>query len=140
MTASDFVREGRLFRVVGFNPSHRQLYLTSEALAVDRTTTHIEIYFGHVELMLLKPFYRNGVHIRRASADEFAVLQERHKLEPGDAAYTWMLDPDGDSFVIAGNPSWREAEYAQMGDREVLYDASKPWPPDFPVESGSIGC
>lgn len=35
---TDFVREGRLFRVSGFNPSHRQLFLTSEALREDRTT------------------------------------------------------------------------------------------------------
>ncbi|MFI0516054.1 hypothetical protein RKD19_002685 [Streptomyces canus] len=135
----DFNRPGRLFRVVGFNPSHRQLYLASEALAVDETTTRVEVYFGHVELMLLRPYYRDGVHIRRATAEEFATLAERHRLAAEDAAYTWMLEPDGDSFVVSGTPSWREAEYALMGDREALYDASKPWPPDFPVESGSIG-
>ncbi|KUO16634.1 hypothetical protein [Streptomyces dysideae] len=136
---ADFIREGRLFRVVGFNPSHRQLYLASDALPEQRTTTRIEIYIGHVELMLLKPYYREGVHIRRASPEEFAILQERHKLDPSDAEYTWMLEPDGDSFVIGGRPSWREAEYELMGDREALYDASKPWPPDFPVVSGSVG-
>ncbi|MGW7409148.1 hypothetical protein ACWGI9_36575 [Streptomyces sp. NPDC054833] len=135
---ADFIRQGRLFRVVGFNPSHRQLFLASEALAVDRTTTHVEVYFGHVELMLLKPYYRDGLHIRRATPEEFAVLRDRHKLDPGDAGYTWMLDPDGDSFVIGGRPSWREAEYELMGDREALYDASQPWPPDFPVESGTV--
>ncbi|MEU9185843.1 hypothetical protein AB0D14_15065 [Streptomyces sp. NPDC048484] len=134
---ADFIRGGRLFRVVGFNPSHRQLFLTSESLAVNRTTSQVEVYIGHVRLMLLKPYYREGVHIRRASPDEFAVLRDRHKLEPGDAEYTWMLEPDGgDSFVIGGKPSWREAEYELMGDREALYDTSKPWPPDFPVESG----
>ncbi|MHB9862103.1 hypothetical protein [Streptomyces sp. YIM S03343] len=136
---TDFVRRGRLFRVVGYNPSHRQLFLTSEALAVDRTTTHIEIYIGHVRLMLLKPYYRDGLHIRRATPDQFAVLRERHELEPSDANFTWMLEPDGDSFVIGGNPSWREAEYELMGDREALYDARLPWPPDFPVESGNVG-
>ena len=135
----DFIREGRLFRVVGFNPSHRELYLASEALAVDRTTTHIEVYMGHVELMLLKPYYLDGVHIRRAPPDEFAVLRERHRLEPSDAEYTWMLEPDGDSFVVSGRPSWREAEYELMGDRKALYDSSQPWPPDFPVDSGTVG-
>ncbi|MFJ8492023.1 hypothetical protein ACIRBZ_27295 [Streptomyces sp. NPDC094038] len=136
---ADFIREGRLFRVVGFNPSHRYLYFVSEALAVDRTTTHVEVSIGHVELMFLKPIYRNGLHIRRAGADEFAVLQERHRLEPADADYTWMLEPDGDSFVVGGRPSWREAEYELMGDREALYDASKPWPPEFPAQWGSVG-
>ncbi|MFF1969931.1 hypothetical protein ACFVW5_41155 [Streptomyces sp. NPDC058232] len=136
---TDFIRTGRLFRVVGFNPSHRQLFLRSEATLVDRTTTRIEIYIGHVELMLLQPYYSKGIHIRRANPDEFAVLKERHELEPSDAEYTWMLDPDGGSFVIGANPSWREAEYALMGDRESLYDLSKPWPPDFPVETGNVG-
>ncbi|CAM5421681.1 hypothetical protein [Streptomyces canus] len=135
----DFIRTGRLFRVVGFNPSHRQLYLASEALAVDGTTTHVEVYFGHVELMLLRPYYQDGVHIRRATAQEFATLSERHRLTAEDAEYTWMVDPEGDSFVLSGRPSWREAEYALMGDREALYDASLPWPPDFPTESGSVG-
>ncbi|MFE2217133.1 hypothetical protein [Streptomyces canus] len=135
----DFIRTGRLFRVVGFNPSHRQLYLASEALAVDGTTTHVEVYFGHVELMLLRPYYQDGVHIRRATAQEFATLSERHRLTAEDAEYTWMVDPEGDSFVLSGRPSWREAEYALMGDREALYDASLPWPPDFPAESGSVG-
>ncbi|MFC5203564.1 MULTISPECIES: hypothetical protein [Streptomyces] len=135
---ADFIREGRLFRVIGFNPSHRQLFLSSDALPPQGTTTRIEVYFGHVELMFLKPFYQEGVHIRRASPEEFALLQERHKLKPADAPYTWMLERDGDSFVIAGNPSWREAEYELMGEREALYDFSKPWPPDFPVEFGSV--
>jgi len=89
--------------------------------------------------MFLKPFYRDGVHIRRASSQEFSVLQERHGLEAADAEYTWMLEPDGDSFVLSGKPSRREAEYELMGDREMLYDASLPWPPDFPVTSGIVG-
>ncbi|MFE3036955.1 hypothetical protein ACFXKY_35540 [Streptomyces canus] len=135
----DFIRTGRLFRVVGFNPSHRQLYLASEALAVDGTTTRVEVYFGHVDLMLLRPYYQDGVHIRRATAQEFATLSERHRLTAEDAEYTWLVDPEGDSFVVSGTPSWREAEYALMGDREALYDASLPWPPDFPAESGSVG-
>lgn len=135
---TDFVREGRLFRVSGFNPSHRQLFLTSEATLMDQTTTRVEVYIGHVELMFLKPLYPNGLHIRRATAAEFAVLHERHGIPAGDAEYTWTLERGGDSFVVGANPSWREAEYELMGDRTSLYDASKPWPPEFPVESGHV--
>ncbi|WP_327697770.1 hypothetical protein [Streptomyces sp. NBC_00459] len=133
---TDFIRTGRLFRVAGFNPSHRYLFLLSEATLVDGTSTHIEVTIGHVRLMLLQPYYRNGLHIRRANPQEFAVLAERHGLEPADAEYTWMLDPDGDSFVVGGNPNWREAEYALMGGRESLWTG--PWPPDFPAESGGV--
>ncbi|APE26513.1 MULTISPECIES: hypothetical protein [Streptomyces] len=136
---TDFVREGRLFKVSGFNPSHRQLFLTSEALHKDRTTTRVEVHIGHVELMFLKPFYANGLLIRRATTAEFAVLHERHGIAAEDAAYTWTLERDGGSFVVGANPSWREAEYKLMGDRTSLYEANKPWPPEFPVASGTIG-
>ncbi|WP_338494680.1 hypothetical protein [Streptomyces sp. SJL17-4] len=135
---TDFVREGRLFRVSGFHPSHRQLFLTSEALLEDRTTTRVEVFIGHVELMFLKPIYENGLHIRRATAAEFAVLSERHGIPAEDAAYTWMLEPDGDSFVVGSNPNWREAEFALMGERQALYDPRETWPPEFPAESGSV--
>ncbi|MFF3760224.1 hypothetical protein [Streptomyces sp. NPDC002185] len=133
---TDFVREGRLFRVSGFHPSHRELFLISEATLVDRTTTRIEVAFGHVELMFLKPLYRNGLHIRRATAAEFGMLSDRHGLSAADADYTWILDPEGESFVVSANPGWREAEYALMGERESLYDS--PWPPEFPAESGNV--
>ncbi|MEU7024906.1 hypothetical protein ABZ990_30360 [Streptomyces sp. NPDC046203] len=134
---TDFTREGRDFIVSRFNPSHRQLFLTSEATPTNGTTK-IEVYFGHVELMFLRPFY-DGLHIRRATAAEFGVLHERHSIPAGDDAFTWMLERDGDSFVVASNPSWREAEYALMGDRQWLYDPSQPWPPEFPAESGLVG-
>ncbi|CUM39468.1 hypothetical protein BN2537_7901 [Streptomyces venezuelae] len=136
MGMTDFVREGRLFRVTGFFPSHRELFLVSEATLVDRTTTRVEVSFGHVELMFLKPFYRNGLHIRPATAAEFAVLGERHGIPAESAEYTWMLERDGDSFVVSSHPNWREAEYALMGERESLYDG--PWPPEFPAESGNV--
>ncbi|WP_030693114.1 hypothetical protein [Streptomyces globisporus] len=133
---TDFIREGRLFRVTRFLPSHRQLFLSSPATLVDRTTTRVEVSIGHVELMFLKPLYQNGLHIRRATAEEFAVLGERHGIPAEHAAFTWMLERDGDSFVVGGNPSWREAEYELMGERQSLYDG--PWPPEFPAESGHV--
>lgn len=133
----DFVREGRLFRVVSFAASHRQLLLRSDALAVDGTDTRVEVYFGHVELMLLKPIYQKGLHVRRASEAEFAVLKERHDLAADDAGFTWMIEPDGGSFVVSAEPAWREA--ARVFGDPSLFDFSQPWPPDFPVESGSVG-
>ncbi|MET9348694.1 hypothetical protein [Streptomyces termitum] len=133
---TDLIREGRLFRVTAFLPSHRQLFLSSPATLVDQTTTRVEVCFGHVELMFLKPLYRDGLHIRRATAEEFAVLRERHGIPEESSSWTWMLERDGDSFVVAANPSWREAEYELMGDLQSLYDA--PWPPEFPMESGHV--
>jgi hypothetical protein len=136
---ADLIREGRLFRVVAFSPSHRQLLLRSDALAVDQTTTQVEVYFGHVELMFLKPIYEKGLHVRRASAAEFAELSERHAIPAEDAPYTWMLERDGGSFVVSGTPGWREAEHELVVDRESLFDWSKPWPPDYPVDWGNLG-
>ncbi|WP_435972324.1 hypothetical protein [Streptomyces sp. Qhu_M48] len=133
---TDFVRTGRLFRLHGYTSSHRQLYLRSDADPLDGTSTHIEVHIGHVRLMLLLPYYLDGLHIRRAGLEEFAVLAERHGLEPDEAPFTWLLDPDGNSFVVASPPDWREAEAALMGDRTSLFDG--PWPPDFPTESGNL--
>ncbi|MEU7279469.1 hypothetical protein AB0A69_11910 [Streptomyces sp. NPDC045431] len=133
-----FIREGRLFRVSGFNPSHRQLFLQSDAVAVERTTSRVEVSFAHVRLMFLKPYFRDGLQVRRATPAEFSELKERHGLEAEDAHWTWMLERDGGCFVVGSNPSWREAEYELMGDRRFLYDASRPWPPDFPVQSGQL--
>ncbi|MET7897460.1 hypothetical protein [Streptomyces mirabilis] len=133
----EFVREGRLFRVVSFAASHRQLLVRSDATLIDGTDTRVEVYFGHVELMLLKPIYEKGLRIRRATETEFAELRERHELAEGDASYTWMIDPAGSSFVVSGAPSWREA--ARTFEDPSLFDISQPWPPDFPVESGTVG-
>ncbi|MFJ9039641.1 hypothetical protein ACIRF8_23960 [Streptomyces sp. NPDC102406] len=133
---TEFMRLGRLFRVVGFTTTHRQLFLSSPAELMDGISTQIDVHIGHVRLMLLTPYYRNGVHIRRAGPEQFAMLSERHGLKPDDEAYTWMLAPDDDSFVVASPPDWREAEHALMGDRESLYDG--PWPDDLPMESGNL--
>ncbi|WP_460064946.1 hypothetical protein [Streptomyces sp. YKOK-I1] len=133
----DFAREGRLFRVVSFAASHRQLLLRSDDTAVDNTDTRVEVYFGHVELMLLKPIYPKGIHVRPASEAEFAVLKERHDLPAGDAAFTWMIEPGGESFVVSAAPAWREAK--RDFEDPSLFDFTQPWPPDFPVEYGSVG-
>ncbi|MGI5338070.1 hypothetical protein ACQEVS_12055 [Streptomyces sp. CA-181903] len=135
---SAFIREGRLFRVAGFTATHRQLILVSEATAIDKTTTHIEVYAGHVELMFLKPIYHDGLHLRRASDVEFETLRERHDLKAEDAEWTWMLEPGNGSFIVSGRPAWREVEYSLM-DRESLFDFSRPWPPDHPAQWGDVG-
>ncbi|MFD9243536.1 hypothetical protein ACFV0D_16680, partial [Streptomyces sp. NPDC059556] len=63
-------------------------------------------------------------------------LSDRQRFRGESGVYTWILDPEGESFVVASNPNWREAEYALMGERESLYDG--PWPPEFPAESGNV--
>ncbi|MDX2854496.1 hypothetical protein [Actinacidiphila glaucinigra] len=55
-----------------------------------------------MELMLLKPVYERGIHLRRATEVEFAVLQERYDLPADDAVFPWMIESDGDSFVVSG--------------------------------------
>ncbi|MEU9185842.1 hypothetical protein AB0D14_15060 [Streptomyces sp. NPDC048484] len=134
---SEFVREGRLFRVVSFAPSHRQLILRSDATLIDGTDTRVEVFFGHVDLMFLKPIYRKGLRVRRASETEFATLRGCHGLAADDASSTWMIDPDGGSFVLSGDPAWREGT-CRFEDPS-LFDFSRPWPSDFPVESGTVG-
>ncbi|MEU7073042.1 hypothetical protein AB0B30_29945 [Streptomyces narbonensis] len=40
------------------------------------------------------------------------MLGERHGIPAESAVCTWMLERDGDSFVVSSDPNWREAEYA----------------------------
>ncbi|MFI2431068.1 hypothetical protein [Streptomyces sp. NPDC018693] len=59
-------------------------------------------------------------------------------MRAGHGTVACLSRESWDSFVISRKPSWREAEYELMGDREALYDTSKPWPPGFPAESGLV--
>ncbi|GAA3864921.1 hypothetical protein GCM10023084_17480 [Streptomyces lacrimifluminis] len=48
-----------------------------------------------------------------------------------------MIEPGGESFVVSGAPSWREAD--RKFEDPSLFDFAQPWPPGFPVEYGSVG-
>lgn len=122
--------------MVSFAASHRQLLLRSDATALDGTDIRVEVYFGHLELMLFKPTYPKGIRVRPASEAEFAVLKERHDLPAADAGFTWMIESGGDSLVVSGRPSRREAD--RKFEHPPLFDFAQPWPPDFPVEYGSV--
>jgi hypothetical protein len=64
-------------------------------------------------------------------------MHAKFGIAQDDARWTWLLDDDGDNFVVSGNPSWREAEYPYDG--QPLFDFSQPWPRDFPAEWGTVG-
>jgi hypothetical protein len=133
---SEFERTGRIFKVWRFDPSHRQLFLRSDPTAIDNTTTRVEIYFGHVTCMLLKPIYR-GIRVRLATDEEYKRVAEIAHFDAEARSWTWFLEEEGNSFVVSGKPSWREAP-RQFADVS-LFDLNQPWPPTPDVKFGEVG-
>jgi hypothetical protein len=133
---SELERLGRIFKVWKFDPSHRQLILRSDATAIDGTTTRVEVYFGHVECMLLKSVYR-GVRIRRASDGEYVRIAEFTAVKPESREWLWLLEDAGNDFVVSSKPAWREAP---RGFKDAsLFDFDQQWPPGPDVTWGEVG-
>ncbi|WP_179851097.1 hypothetical protein [Streptomyces sp. TLI_55] len=99
---------GRKFEVWSFSASHRQLILRSNPDRIARTSTRIEIYFGHVEFMSIRSAYR-GILIREPAFDDAARIADRVPagLRSGGV---YLLEEGAQSFVISASPAWREAE------------------------------
>ncbi|MFI2372300.1 hypothetical protein [Streptomyces sp. NPDC018833] len=133
---SEFTRRGRIFKVWSFDVSHRRLILRSDPAAIDNTTTRVEIYFEHVEFMLLKPVYRSGIHVRPATSTEFEEVARFAELEADARTWTWMLEEEGRSCVVSSVPSWREAPRPYAAPS--LFSASEPWPLGPDVTFGSV--
>lgn len=124
----------RLFRVSSFAPSHRQLIIRSDP--EPGHDTRVEIYFGNVDYMALRPIFQ-GLHVRVATAEEVEALTGRHgpELEP---QYCFVVDTGPPlSYVLSGQPSWREAPMAF--DDPSLFDFSKPWPSVPDAQWGFVG-
>jgi len=132
--SSEFRREGRIFRLVTFTPSHRQLIIRSDAHESEGERTRIEIYFGHVELMFIQPEY-DALHLRKAADAERAEMVARFGLSDLNAGF-YLLNPDGNHFIASGKPMWREAP--RSFDDPSLFDFSMPPPLPSDVDWGVI--
>ncbi|MEV5846713.1 hypothetical protein AB0M32_32575 [Streptomyces sp. NPDC051985] len=135
MGVTEFARTGRVFQVWSYDPSHRQLIIRSDPSRLDGTTTRVEVYFGHVECMLLRPTYKS-LRVRRASPAEFRRVSDVAGIPAEDGESTYLIDPEGTSFVVSGRPSWREAERRRSDP--ALFDFSQEWPPDFEARWGNV--
>jgi len=124
----------RVFRLSSFDPTHNQLIIRSDPDLEHET--RIEIYFGNVAYMALRPMIR-GITLRRASADEGADIASRVGLDAEMLEYLFLLETATPvSFVVSGRPSWREA--TRTFDDPSLFDLSQPWPPGADVSWGAI--
>jgi len=127
-------RSDRLFRLYTFNPTHRQLILRSEP--VRGRETRVEIHFGNVSFLALQPILR-GVDLRAASPQEARSAAERYGLAADDHESIFLVDrAEPMSFVVSGNPSWREADRAVQDPS--LFDFSQPWPPGPDMAYGQV--
>lgn len=103
---SEVFRSDRYFKVWQYTVGHRRLLLRSSRDMPPET--RIDIHFGNVGLMVLRPYYE-GLVIRRADDEECMKVALDYGLEvlPG------RLHVLGDglrSFVVSGPPQWHEDE------------------------------
>ncbi|WP_043684263.1 hypothetical protein [Streptomyces xylophagus] len=132
---AEFVRSGRAFQIWNYDPSHRQLIIRSDPSRLDGTTTRVEVYFGHVEFMLVRPTY-HSLRVRLAPPVEFRRISEFAGIPAEDSDSTYLIDPEGMSFVVSGRPSWREA--VRRRNDPALFDFSEEWPPSYEAQWGSV--
>jgi hypothetical protein len=97
-------RSERLFKVWTYSVSHCRLLLRSTIEG--GLPSRIDVYFGGVELMLLRPYY-HGLSVAVAGPDEVAQYEKRYG-EIGRGATLFMLEPNLGSFVVAGVMQWHE--------------------------------
>ncbi|GGR87770.1 hypothetical protein GCM10010269_28690 [Streptomyces humidus] len=113
-TGSEMFRADRFFQVWQYAVGHRRLLLRSSR---DRPPdTRIDIHFGNVDLMLLRPGY-DGLVIRRADDEECRKAGLDHGVEvaPGRLFVLGggLMSGGGlRSFVVSAPPQWHEDEGA----------------------------
>ncbi|MFG3499481.1 hypothetical protein [Streptomyces sp. NPDC047928] len=101
---------GREFEVWSFNASHRQLILRSNPDRIAKTTTRVEVYFGHVEFMSVRSAY-NCLTVAEAGAEDASRI--KGTLPDGlRGGRIYLLDSNARTFVLSARPAWREAECA----------------------------
>lgn len=124
-----------MFRVLSFNPTHRQLIVGSDPDRAHDTETRIELYFGNVEYMALRTLFR-GMNIRAASVLEREQIGVRYGIVQ-NLDYLFILDSAAPiSFIVSSKPSWREA-YRRV-DEPSLFDFTRPWPSDPAARWGTV--
>jgi hypothetical protein len=107
--AAEF-RSERLFRVFDFNRSHRQLIIRGDRELPSDPDSRIEIYFGNVSYMALRPIYK-GIVVRKPTGEERTSIGERFGIDEESWPHIYAVgDGTPISFVISGQPSWREAK------------------------------
>ncbi|PZG02762.1 hypothetical protein [Micromonospora deserti] len=97
-------RSERYFKVWAYSVSKCRLLLRSTK--DPGISTRIDVYFGGVGRMLLKPYYE-GLHATEADAATTAEYRDRYG-EIGTGYTLFTLEPDLRSFVVAGVMQWHE--------------------------------
>jgi hypothetical protein len=88
----------RLFKVWGYSVSHTRLLLRSTKEG--GLPSRIDLFFGGVSRMLLRPHYTG---LRAAAAEPAEVQAYRAQYgEIPDRSTLFVLEPDLASFVVAG--------------------------------------
>ncbi len=94
----------RYFKVWHYTVSHCRLLLRSTKDTP--AETRIDVHFGGVRLMLIRPYY-DGLRIRTATDDECQRISLDYAIEcPPEQVF--VLGSDLSSLVVSGPPQWHE--------------------------------
>ncbi|GAA2842094.1 hypothetical protein GCM10010441_77750 [Kitasatospora paracochleata] len=134
MTASWPDRDFQLWWV----GSHSTLRLQSNPVpdSDPPVTTRIEIEFGHVRALFIRPVAA-GLTVSHATAAEGAELCGRYGLDPDWAGSVYLLrSADWEGFVVSSTPTWREAERKYY--EPSLFTPGEEGPPPADLVTGSV--
>ncbi|MCP3819226.1 hypothetical protein NLX86_14270 [Streptomyces sp. A3M-1-3] len=101
---SELYRSDRYFKVWQYTVSHCRLLLRSTR--DNPPSTRIDVHFGGVSHMMLRPHY-DGLVIREGTADECARLEQEYGVQI-TSGNLFVLGENLSSFVVAGRPQWHE--------------------------------
>jgi hypothetical protein len=88
----------RFFKVWTYTVSHCRLLLRSTKEG--GLPSRVDVYFGGVERMLLRPYY-DGLRVAEADAQDLDDYRDRYG-EIGEGYKLFTLEPALASFVVAG--------------------------------------
>ncbi|MEU9131483.1 hypothetical protein AB0D08_25805 [Kitasatospora sp. NPDC048540] len=99
----------RAFHLWWCSATHTTLRLQSNpTFAQGAPATRIEIQFGHVRSLFIRPV-ADGLTVVRATPQEGAGICSRYSLDPAWADSVFLLRSTWEGFIVSSAPSWREA-------------------------------
>ncbi len=125
----------RLFKLWSYTVSHRTMFLRSNPDPQQGETTRIEIYVGHVDLMMISSDLE-GLRLWRASELERIDVNRKYGTDAKPNALYLLRSRNASGFIVSGRPQWREA--ACSIEDETLFKFGDPWNPDMYVSWGNV--
>lgn len=125
----------RFFKFWSYSVSHRTMFLRCNPDVRRGESTRIEIYFGHVDIVMIDSEL-DGLKLWRASDAERLEANRRYEIDAKSNTLYLLRSRNRSGFVVCGRPQWREATCSI--EDETLFTFGEPWDPDSYVSWGNV--